>query len=194
MVVSGPFPFDTTTSGWRISLWRWVWPFQLCLDGSEVALSTPGEHPRRASQQSFYRGSTTLRSSPPHRVRLTAGGRGALPPPSEAERTKLQLNSRGENRAKRLKADYSSSWRLIRHRCKSPGFCHAARWERGLRRQVRLIQLKPKSWKDSRPLCLSVPPPGLTVRQRLEAHLPAVLAVAGHGAGSDLHHVHHAGS
>lgn len=34
---------------------------------------------------------------------------------------------------------------------------------------------------------------GLTVGQGLEAHLAAVLAVAGHGAGAHLHHVHHAG-
>lgn len=33
----------------------------------------------------------------------------------------------------------------------------------------------------------------LTVREGLEAHLAAVLAVAGHGAGAHLHHVHHAG-
>lgn len=55
------------------------------------------------------------------------------------------LNSRGENRAKRFKADYSSSWRLIRHCCKSPGFCHTALWEKGLWRYIRLIQLEPEA-------------------------------------------------
>lgn len=33
----------------------------------------------------------------------------------------------------------------------------------------------------------------LTIRQSLEAHLAAELAIAGHGAGAHLDHVHHAG-
>lgn len=37
------------------------------------------------------------------------------------------------------------------------------------------------------------PGPPLTIRQRLEAHLAAELAVAGHRAGTHLYHVHHAG-
>lgn len=41
------------------------------------------------------------------------------------------------------------------------------------------------------PLCQVTGPP-LTVRQSLEAHLAAELAIASHGAGAHLHHVHHA--
>lgn len=63
----------------------------------------------------------------------------------DAGKTKPQLNNRGTNTDRRFTADYSSSWQLIRHPCKSPGFCHAARWGRGSQRQVHLIQLEPEA-------------------------------------------------
>lgn len=93
-------------------------------------------------------GSTDLREG--CLKRLEKGGRGrnqdAAPSPRrDAGKTKPQLNSRGANRAKRFTAAYSSSWRLRRQPCKSPGFCHAARWGRILQRQVRLIQLEPRA-------------------------------------------------
>lgn len=42
------------------------------------------------------------------------------------------------------------------------------------------------------PPCAQVTSPPLTIRQGLEAHLAAELAIASHGAGTHLYHIHHA--